>query len=101
MFASIAGAITIGDFVANTEVRRALSLNPLASLAMVLALAGAITNMSACSANATWFTASSELMSNILVTTCRWVMLLKLRGVTNLVAESVRITSTSAPACVN
>ena len=53
MLASIAGATTIGDFVASTEVSSGLSLKPFASFAMVLALAGAITNMSACSARNT------------------------------------------------
>ena len=83
MLPSIAGAINMGHFDANTVVVRESSDIPFDILEMVLAVAGAITIMSADSANPTWLIANSELISYILVTTSLWVIDLNAKGVKN------------------
>ncbi len=101
MFTFMAGARMTGALVASTEQVSMSSAMPAASLAMTLAVAGAMTTTLARSARAMCSISNSSGASNMSVTVGRWVMLLKLRGVTNSVAHSVMTTSTLAPACVN
>ena len=97
MWASMAGASRRGASVARAVAVRASSARPWASRARVWAVAGATASISARRAKATCSTANSDCMSNMSVTTGRWVRLRKARGVTNLAASVVRMTSTSAP----
>ena len=87
MFASIAGASSSGADVAMAVMLIGSSASPSASLPIMCAVAGAIIKISPRSARATCSTASGELISHTSWCTGRWVMLRKVRGVTNCVAE--------------
>ncbi|MBA7656637.1 hypothetical protein ES703_64564 [subsurface metagenome] len=97
----MAGARITGALVASTVQLSMSSEMPTASLAMIQAVAGAITTISAASASAICSRLNSEASSNISVTTGRLVMLRRVSGAMNLVADSVITTSTLAPAWVN
>ena len=86
MLPSMAGATTNGHLAATIVVVRGSSANPRASLAMQWTVAGATTITSASWARATCSTLYSESGSKESVTTARWVILRKARGVTNWVA---------------
>src|SRR4030042_1191344 len=101
MPACMAGTTIIGAFVASTVQQSMSSAMPAAILAIMSAVAGAITTTSAASAKATCSTLYSEANWNILVTTGLPVILRNVSGVTNSVAASVIITSTLAPTCAN
>ena len=101
MFASIAGAMSSGAPVASAITLMGSSARPSASFASMWAVAGATTRMCAACASATCSIASGESGSNRSVSTGRWVMLRKVSGVTNRVAEYVMSTSTFAPPWVS
>jgi len=94
------GAMSMGDLLASTVAHSISSAMPEASLAMLLAVAGAMAIISAV-ANDICSTSDSELRVNILVITGLPVMVWNVRGAMNLVAASVIITSTFAPDWVN
>ena len=95
---SIAGAMTTGALVASTVQHSISSEIPAASLAMILAVAGATTTMSADLARETCSILNSEAKSNISVTTGLPVSALKVIADTNWTASLVIITFTLAPA---
>ncbi|MBA7670284.1 hypothetical protein ES703_78429 [subsurface metagenome] len=97
----MAGARITGALVASTVQVSISSAIPTASLAITLAVAGAIVTTSAASAKAMCPMPDSKVWSNISVTTGLPVRLRRVSGATNSVADSVMITSTLAPAWVN
>jgi len=107
MSASIAGPMTSGVAAsplvgrANTVLVSRLSAIPWAILAMVLAVAGAMTSTSARAASEMWAMSVSRKSWNISTDTGRLVMVWKGRGVTKRVAPSVMMTSTVASACTS
>ena len=101
MFTFIAGAMTRGAAVASAVAVSRLSEMPSASLAMVLAVAGAMTMASARVARSMWPTCSSVGASNMSVNTGRWVRAAKVTVEMRRAALSVRMTSTMAPCCVS
>ncbi len=98
MLVCMAGAIITGALVASTTQVSISSAMPAASLAIILAVAGAITTASAVSARVMWVIPGSALGSNIPVLTVLPVILRKVSGVTNSVADLVIITLTVASA---
>ena len=101
MLASIAGATSSGAPVASAVTLMGSSARPRASFASMWAVAGATTMTCAAWASATCSIASGEPGSNRSTSTGRCVILRKVRGVTNRVAECVISTSTSAPPWVS
>ena len=99
--ASIAGATSTGAVVASAVSATMLSAMPCASRAIVVALAGAMSSASAARASATCSSASSDCGSYMSVNTGRPVRARNVSGEMNFCAASVRITSTSASACVS
>ena len=94
----MAGATSLGAREASTVVVSISSARPWASLAMTLAVAGAMRITSAALARDTWATSYWKFRSKV-STMQRWlVRVSKVRGVMNCVAFSVMMTCTSAPA---
>ncbi len=91
----IAGAISTGALVAVYSVDRKSSAIPLASLPMMLAVAGAINRRSAVDASAMCSISAFMPASNWSVITRRRVIASKVAGPTNRVAECVITATTS------
>jgi hypothetical protein len=101
--ASIAGAASTGHEAASASVVRRLSARPCASLAIVFAVAGAITSRSAAWASPTCAMcvgSPSPGAAHRSAYTGRPVSAWKVSGATKRIAASVITTSTRAPACV-
>src|SRR5690606_26270740 len=94
----IAGATASGASVARQTVLTRSSAKPCASLAMVLAVAGATTTRSAQRASSRWPIAASAVASHSELRTVRCDTAWKLCGSTKRCAASVIATWTSAPA---
>ena len=94
----MAGARRIGALVARTVVDSMSSAIPQAILAMMLAVAGAMTNRSAAFASAMCSTSQVSGRANVSVTTGWLERVSKVSGATNSVAFLVMMTWTAAPA---
>ena len=91
----IAGEISFGHVAARTVVVSMLSAMPCASLAIVLAVAGAMSMRSAAWLSSMCSVGVSFRGSNTSVTTLPQLMVSKVRGDTNFAAFSVMTTRTS------
>ena len=101
IFTFIAGQIITGHLTASAaEVSRSSAM-PHASFAITLAVAGAITNTSACFARLICAISLSATPSNISQYTSLCVSAWKVSGVTNSAAFAVRTTFTSKPLFVS
>ena len=98
MSKSIAGANMTGHLAERYVAINKLSQIPFAILAIVFALAGAITIKSAQSPRSTWFVHSPFLFKTKSLNTGFLLSVLKVKGVTNSLAAGVIITFTLAPA---
>ena len=94
----MAGATIFLHLAARTTVVSISSAMPWASLAMMLAVAGAITSRSAFFASATCSTSQLFGRSKVSVTQGLLLRVSKVRGATNRQALRVMITCTAAPA---
>src|SRR5258708_30245160 len=99
IFWCIAGANSSGALVANATAVSILSAVPCSSLAIVLAVAGTITRISASCARAICVSAARPEGSHKSLYTGRWLIVENVSGRTNSSACSDIITSTNAPAC--
>ena len=93
----MAGATSFSHRAASTVVVSMSSAMPWASLAITLAVAGAIRIRSAFFARETWVTSYWKSRANVSTTQRLLVSVSKVSGVINWVAFSVMITWTLAP----
>ncbi len=94
----MAGASRMAPRQASAVVVSMLSEIPCASLARVLAVAGAMIISSARLPRLTWPISVSCRSENMSIATGRWVSAWKVMGLTNSAAAGVMTTSTFAPA---
>ena len=101
MFEFMEGQIITGQVTASMNVLRASSAMPLASLATMLAVAGAMTTPWAASAQAICRMAASSVASKRSMQTWFSDSTSKVMGPTNRAALLVMITRTRAPSLTN
>lgn len=101
MLSFIAGAITTGPGNASSSVETMLSARPPAALAMVLAVAGATTAMSAQRAYWMWSSAAVPRSPQRSIATGAPVSTSNVIGLTKRVAASVIAQRTEKPACTS